>query len=78
MNRNNDDLVFKKLINLINEVMESSEIDKEKIIRSRCSTAWYSKCKDRESIHSLYYGWKNINIKEDLEEELELTCVCRQ
>ena len=71
--RYNYDLVFKKLINLINEVLESSELDKEKILGVGVALHGIVNARTGESIHSLYYGWKNKNIKEDLEEELELT-----
>lgn len=71
--RYNYDLVFKKLINLINEVLESSELDKEKILGVGVALHGIVNSRTGESIHSLYYGWKNKNIKEDLEEELELT-----
>lgn len=67
------DLVFKELVNLINEVIELSNIDKEKILGAGVALHGIVNAKSGESIHSLYYGWKNINIKKRLEEELGLT-----
>ena len=71
--RYNYDLVFKKLINLINEVLESSELDKEKILGVGVALHGIVDARTGVSIHALYYGWKNKNIKEKLEEELGLT-----
>ena len=71
--RYNYDLVFKKLINLINEVLESSELDKEKILGVGVALHGIVDARTGISIHALYYGWKNKNIKEKLEEELGLT-----
>lgn len=67
------DLVFKKLVNLINEVVKSSKIDKEKILGVGVALHGIVNAKTGISIHALYYGWKNEDIKEKLEEELDLT-----
>ena len=69
------DLVFKKLVNLINEVVESSQIDQEKILGVGVALHGIVNARTGVSIHALYYGWKNKNIKEKLEQELGLT-VC--
>ena len=69
------DLVFKKLVNLINEVVESSQIDQEKILGVGVALHGIVNPRTGVSIHALYYGWKNKNIKEKLEQELGLT-VC--
>ena len=67
------DLVFKKLVNLINEVVQFSQIDKEKILGVGVALHGIVDARTGVSIHALYYGWKNKNIKEKLEEELGLT-----
>ncbi|MDU2122322.1 MAG: ROK family transcriptional regulator [Clostridium celatum] len=67
------DLVFKKLVNLINEVVKSSKIDKEKILGVGVALHGIVNARTGISIHALYYGWKNKDIKEKLEEELDLT-----
>ena len=67
------DLVFKKLVNLINEVVQFSQIDKEKILGVGVALHGIVDARTGVSIHALYYGWKNKNIKETLEEELGLT-----
>ena len=67
------DLVLKKLVNLINEVVKSSKIDKEKILGVGVALHGIVNAKTGISIHALYYGWKNRDIKEKLEEELDLT-----
>ena len=69
------DLVFKKLVNLINEVVESSQIDQEKILGVGVALHGIVNARTGVSIHALYYGWINKNIKEKLEQELGLT-VC--
>lgn len=69
------DLVFKKLVNLINELVESSQIDQEKILGVGVALHGIVNARTGVSIHALYYGWKNKNIKEKLEQELGLT-VC--
>ncbi len=67
------DLVLKKLVNLINEVVKSSKIDKEKILGVGVALHGIVNAKTGISIHALYYGWKNRDIKEKLEEALDLT-----
>ena len=67
------DLVFRKLVNLINEVVQSSKIDKEKILGVGVALHGIVNARTGVSINALYYGWKNKNIKEKLEEELGLT-----
>ena len=69
------DLVIKKLVNLHNEVVESSQIDQEKILGVGVALHGIVNARTGVSIHALYYGWKNKNIKEKLEQELGLT-VC--
>ena len=71
--RDDYDLVFRKLVNLINEVIQTSKIDKEKILGVGVALHGIVDARTGISIHALYYGWKNINIKEKLEEELGLT-----
>lgn len=67
------DLVFKKLVNLINEVIQFSKIDKDKVLGVGVALHGIVNARTGISIHSLYYGWKNKYIKEKLEEELGLT-----
>lgn len=67
------DLVFKKLVNLINEVIQSSKIDIEKILGVGVALHGIVNARTGVSIHALYYNWKNKDIKERLEEELGLT-----
>lgn len=66
-------LVFAELVNLINEVIELSNIERKNILGAGVALHGIVNAKSGESIHSLYYGWKNINIKKRLEEELQLT-----
>lgn len=65
-------LVFAKLVNLINEVIELSNIERKNILGAGVALHGIVNAKSGESIHSLYYGWKNINIKKRLEDELQL------
>lgn len=67
------DLVFSKLVNLINEVVCSSKIYKDKILGVGVALHGIVDARTGLSIHAPYYGWKNKNIKEKLEEELGLT-----
>ena len=71
--RDDYDLVFRKLVNLINEVVQTSKIDKEKILGVGVALHGIVNAKTGISIHALYYGWQNKDIKEKLEEELDLT-----
>lgn len=66
-------LVFAKLVNLINEVIELSNIERKNILGAGVALHGIVNAKSGESIHSLYYGWKNINIKKRLGDELQLT-----
>lgn len=66
-------LVFAELVNLINEVIELSNIERKNILGAGVALHGIVNAKSGESIHSLYYGWKNINIKKRLEDELQLT-----
>ena len=66
------DFVFKKLVNLINEVIECSKIEKEKILGAGVALHGIVNARTGMSIYSPYYGWKEINIKEALENELNL------
>ena len=70
--RYNYDVVFKKLIKLINEVIENSEIEREKLLGVGVALHGIVNAKTGISIYSPYYGWKNENIKEKLENELGL------
>ncbi|WP_298042308.1 ROK family transcriptional regulator [uncultured Clostridium sp.] len=65
-------LVFAVLVNLINEVIELSNIERKNILGAGVALHGIVNAKSGESIHSLYYGWKNINIKKRLEDELQL------
>ncbi len=65
-------LVFAGLVNLINEVIELSNIERKNILGAGVALHGIVNAKSGESIHSLYYGWKNINIKKRLEDELQL------
>lgn len=65
-------LVFAELVNLINEVIELSNIERKNILGAGVALHGIVNAKSGESIHSLYYGWKNINIKKRLEDELQL------
>ncbi len=67
------ELVFRKLVNLINEVVCSSKIYKDKILGVGVALHGIVDARTGLSIHAPYYGWKNKNIKEKLEEELGLT-----
>lgn len=66
-------LVFAELVNLINEVIELSNIERKNILGAGVALHGIVNAKSGESIHSLYYGWKNINIKKRLGDELQLT-----
>ena len=65
-------LVFAGLVNLINEVIELSNIERKNILGAGVALHGIVNAKSGESIHYLYYGWKNINIKKRLEDELQL------
>ena len=65
-------LVFAELVNLINEVIELSNIERKNILGAGVALHGIVNAKSGESIHSLYYGWKSINIKKRLEDELQL------
>lgn len=64
--------VFKELVKLINEVIECSKIEKEKILGAGVALHGIVNARTGMSIYSPYYGWKEINIKEALENELNL------
>ena len=64
------DFVFKELVKLINEVIECSKIEKEKILGAGVALHGIVNARTGMSIYSPYYGW--INIKEALENELNL------
>ncbi|WP_195958765.1 ROK family transcriptional regulator [Clostridium saudiense] len=66
------DFVFKELVKLINEVIECSKIEKEKILGAGVALHGIVNSRTGMSIYSPYYGWKEINIKEALENELNL------
>ena len=66
------DFVFKELVKLINEVIECSKIEKEKILGAGVALHGIVNARTGMSIYSPYYGWKEINIKEALENELNL------
>ena len=66
------DFVFKDLVKLINEVIECSKIEKEKILGAGVALHGIVNARTGMSIYSPYYGWKEINIKEALENELNL------
>lgn len=70
--RYNYDVVFKKLIKLINEVIDNSEIEREKLLGVGVALHGIVNAKTGISIYSPYYGWKNENIKEKLKNELGL------
>ncbi|WP_196000189.1 ROK family transcriptional regulator [Clostridium sp. 1001271B_151109_B4] len=67
------DFVFKKLVKLINEVIEYSKIEREKILGVGVALHGIVNAKTGMSIYSPYYGWKEKNIKEVLENELNLS-----
>lgn len=71
--RFNHDLVFNKLVNLINEVIKESEIDKEKILGVGVALHGIVNARTGISIYAPYYGWENVDIKSELEEALGLT-----
>ena len=71
--RFNHDLVFNKLVNLINEVIKDSEIDKEKILGVGVALHGIVNARSGISIYAAYYGWENVDIKSELEEALGLT-----
>lgn len=66
------DFVFKELVKLINEVIECSKIEKEKILGAGVALHGIVNARTGMSMYSPYYGWKEINIKEALENELNL------
>lgn len=66
------DFVFRELVKLINEVIECSKIEKEKILGAGVALHGIVNARTGMSIYSPYYGWKEINIKEALENELNL------
>ena len=66
------DFVFKELVKIINEVIECSKIEKEKILGAGVALHGIVNARTGMSIYSPYYGWKEINIKEALENELNL------
>ena len=66
------DFGFKELVKLINEVIECSKIEKEKILGAGVALHGIVNARTGMSIYSPYYGWKEINIKEALENELNL------
>ena len=66
------DFVFKELVKLINEVIECSKIEKEKILGAGVALHGIVNARTGMSIYSPYYGWKEINIKEALENELNV------
>lgn len=70
--RYNYDLVFEKLIKLINEVIEESKIERKMILGVGVALHGIVNAKTGVSIYSPYYGWKDKNIKEKLENELDL------
>lgn len=71
--RFNHDLVFNKLVNLINEVIKDSEIDKEKILGVGVALHGIVNARTGISIYAPYYGWESVDIKSELEEALGLT-----
>ena len=71
--RFNHDLVFNKLVNLINEVIKDSEIDKEKILGVGVALHGIVNARTGISIYAPYHGWENVDIKSELEEALGLT-----
>lgn len=71
--RYNYDFVFKELVKLINEVIECSKIERGKIIGAGVALHGIVNAETGISIYSPYYGWKEINIKEELENELNLS-----
>lgn len=64
-------IIFEKLLKLINEVIEHSEIDKEKILGIGVALHGMVNSKTGKSIYSPYYGWKDVDIKKILEEKLQ-------
>lgn len=70
--RHNYDEVFKKLIKLINEVIDNSKIERKLILGIGVALHGIVNAKTGVSIYSPYYGWKDKNIKEKLENELGL------
>lgn len=71
--RYNYDFVFKELVKLINEVIECSKIERGKIIGAGVALHGIVNAGTGISIYSPYYGWKEINIKKALENELNLS-----
>ncbi len=53
-------------------MIELSNIERKNILGAGVALHGIVNAKSGESIHSLYYGWKNINIKKRLEDELQL------
>lgn len=66
------DFVFKNLVNLINEVIKESNINKEKILGAGVALHGIVNAKTGISIYSPYYDWKDKDIKRALENELNL------
>lgn len=66
------DSVFKKLIKLINEVIDNSKIERKKLLGIGVALHGIVNAKTGVSIYSPYYGWKDKNIKKKLETELRL------
>ena len=70
-NNINQEYVFIHLINLINEVIELSEVDKEKIVGIGVAMHGVVNPVLGISQYAPYYNWENVNIKSILEEKLK-------
>lgn len=70
-NNINEEYVFTHLINLINEVIEISEIDRKKIVGIGVAMHGVVNPMLGISQYAPYYNWENVNIKSILEEKFE-------
>lgn len=70
-NNINEEYVFTHLINLINEVIEISEIDRKKIVGIGVAMHGVVNPILGISQYAPYYNWENVNIKSILEEKFE-------
>lgn len=67
------ELVVTELVKLINEVINNSNIEKDKILGIGVALHGIVNARTGISIYAPYYDWKNKNIKERLEKELSLS-----
>ena len=66
-----EEYVFANLVNLINEVVEISEIDRNKIVGIGVAMHGVVNPTLGISQYAPYYNWENVNVKSVLEEKFE-------